>query len=61
LLDCIPDLAQVRRRKCRVHRDVDIAEGVGASISGGRLWVVADKRRIRQRFTQPDAVGEVVR
>ena len=30
---------------------------------GGRPadWVVAAKRRIRQRFTQPDAAGEVVR
>ena len=35
LFDCGPDLAQVRRRKCRVvDGDIDIADRVGASIAG---------------------------
>jgi len=37
LLDCGPHLAQVRRRRCRVDRDVDIRDGVGAGIVGGAV------------------------
>ena len=63
LLGCGPDLAQVRRRSCRVDRDVDAPNRVGSGIAGaGNAFVDGHRQGDRPvRTAKSHSLGEAGR